>query len=145
MNDLPSNKSLELKPDIKLTKSDTEWKETDMIFRSESDTGDINDYNLMETVERMNYFAESYGIVKNKNDDKGLHDNYTDFSKHQLKKELRSLEKDRNSNVYIIKYISQLLRNATNRKNNNIIDTTDRDKKIKENFSNTNSFLEKDD
>ena len=105
----------------------------------------MNDYNLTETVERMKYIAESYGIVKNKNNDKGLHEKYKDFSKHQLKEELRSLEKDRNSNVYVIKYISKLLRNATNRKNNNIIDTTNHVKKIKENFFNTNSFLEKDD
>ena len=70
----------------------------------------------METVERMNnviynYFVETYGAVRNKNDDKGLHDKYRDFSKHQLKKELRNLQKD----VYVIKYVSKLLRNVIKR------------------------------
>ena len=69
-----------------------------MFFRSELHTGDINEYNLTVTVERMNNviyncFAEMYGTVKNKNDNKGLHDKYKDFSKHQLKKELRTLKK----------------------------------------------------
>ena len=73
-------KSPELKPCIKLPKTDTHWKAADIFFRSELHSGDINDYNLTETVERMNnviynYFAEKYGTVKNKNYDKGLHDN----------------------------------------------------------------------
>ena len=91
IDDLPCNESLELKPCIKLPKTDTQWKEADIFFRSKLHSEDINDYNLTETVERMNsviysYFAETYGTVKNKNDDndKGLHDKYKDFSKHQL-------------------------------------------------------------
>ena len=63
-----------------------------------------------------------------------------------MKKELRNLRKDRNSEVYLIKYVSKLLRNVTNKKNNNIIYTSDHDKEIKENFwGYTKSFLEKDD
>ena len=137
MDDLPYNESPELKPGIK----------ADIFFRSELHTGDIKDYNSMETVERMNnviynYFVETYGAVRNKNDDKGLHDKYRDFSKHQLKKELRNLQKD----VYVIKYVSKLLRNVTNKKNSSIIYITDHDKEIKENFwGYTKSFLEKDD
>ena len=65
MGDLPCNESSELKPRIKLPKTDTEWKKTDAFFRRELHTGDINDYNFIETVERMNnaiynYFAETY-------------------------------------------------------------------------------------
>ena len=63
-----------------------------------------------------------------------------------LKKELRNLKKDRNSDVYVIKYVSKFLRNATNKKNSTIIYITDHDEEIKENFwSYTKSFLEKDD
>ena len=99
MDDLSCNESPELKPGIKLSKTDTQWKDADMFFRSELHTEDINVYSLMETAERMNnviynYFPETYGTVKNKNDDKGLHDKYKDFSKHQLKKELRNLKKE---------------------------------------------------
>ena len=86
--------------------------------------------------------AETYGTVKNKNDDKGFHDKYKHFSKHQLIKELHNLKKGRNSDVHI----KTPVRNATFRKNNNIIYTTDHDKEIKENFwAYTKSFLEKDD
>ena len=93
-----------------------------------------------------NYFAETYGKVKNKNDDKGLHDKYKDFSKHQLKKEVRNLKNARNSEVYVIKYVLKLLRNVTNKKNNNIIYTSNHDKEIKENFwGYTKLFLEIDD
>ena len=85
-----------------------------------------------------NYFAKTYFTfllpkVKKKNDDKGLHDKYKFFSKYQLKKELRNLKEDRNSDVYVIKYVSKLPCNFTTRKNN-IIYTTDYDKEIKENF-----------
>ena len=113
--DLPCNEYSELKPGIKLPKTDTQWKEADIIFRSVLHTRDIKDYNLTEIVERMNnviynYFAETYGAVRNKNDNKGLHDKYKDFSKHQEQKELRNLKKDRNSDVYVINYVSKLLR-----------------------------------
>ena len=43
MDDLPCNESPEVKPGIKLPKTDTQWKEADMFFRSELHTGDIND------------------------------------------------------------------------------------------------------
>ena len=151
MDDLPCNESPKMKPGITLPKTDAQWKEADMFFRSELHTGDINDCNLTETVEIMNnvtynYFAETQGTVKKKNDNKGLHDKYKDFSKHQLKKELHNLKKDRNSEVYVIKYVSKLPRNVTNKKNNNIIYTSDHDKKFKENaWGYTKSFLEKDD
>ena len=120
MDDLPCNKPTELKSGIKLPKTDTQWIEVDIFFRSELHTGDINDYNLTKAVERMsniiyNYFAKTYGIVKNKNYNKEFHDTNKDFSKHQLKKELRNLNKDRNSDI-LIKYVSNLLRNAKNKK-----------------------------
>ena len=35
-----------------------------------------------------NYFAKTSETVKKKSYDKGFHDTYKDFSKHQLKKEL---------------------------------------------------------
>ena len=54
MDDLSCNESPELKLGIKLLKTDIQWKEADMFFRSELHTGDINDYNLRETFERMN-------------------------------------------------------------------------------------------
>ena len=47
MDDLPCNESPELKPGIKLPKTDVQWKKADMFFRSELRTGDINDQNLM--------------------------------------------------------------------------------------------------
>ena len=71
MYDLPCNESPELKQGIKLPKTDTQRKEADIFFRNELHTGDIKDYNLMETVERMNNviynnFAETYGAVRKK-------------------------------------------------------------------------------
>ena len=90
-----------------------------------------------------NYFAETYGTVRKKNDVKGLHDKYKDFSQYQFKKELRNLKKDRNSNVYAIKYVSKLTRNVTNKKNNMIIYINDHDKEIKGNVWDY-TLLEKD-
>ena len=51
MDDLPCNES----PELKLPKTDTQWKEADMFFRSGLHTKDINNYNLTETLERMNH------------------------------------------------------------------------------------------
>ena len=139
MDDLPFNESPELKPSIKLPKTDTQWKEANMFFRSELHTGDINDYNLTKTVEIMNsviyiQFAETYRTVKNKNDYKGIHGKYKDFIKYELKKELHNLKNYGNSEMYLIKDVSKLLHNVINKKNNNIIYTSDHDKEIKENF-----------
>ena len=64
---------------------------------------------------------------------KALHDKFEQFSKHQLIKE-NNLKKNRNSDVYIVKYVSKLICNVTNRKNNIIIYTTNHDKEIEENF-----------
>ena len=96
--DLPCNEYSELKPGIKLPKTDTQQKEADTIFRSELHTGYIKNYNLTKTIERMNnviynYFPKTYGTVRNKNNEKGLHDKYKDFSKQHFKKELRNLQK----------------------------------------------------
>ena len=54
IEDLPCQESPELKPGIKLPKTDTQWKEAETFFRSGLHTGDINNYNLTETLERMN-------------------------------------------------------------------------------------------
>ena len=54
MDDLTCQESPELKPGIKLPKTDTQWIEAEMFFRSGLHTGDINNYNLTETLERMN-------------------------------------------------------------------------------------------
>lgn len=90
------------------------------------------------------YFAETHGTVKNKNEDKVLHVKYKDISKHQLKKELFNLKKNWNIDAYVIKYVSKLRRNFTNRKINNIY-TTDHNNEMKENFwGYAKSFLEKD-
>ena len=49
-----------------------------------------------------------------------LNEKYKDYGKQQLKRELRELKKKQNKNVASIRFISKLLRNKIDNKNNKI-------------------------
>ena len=103
---------LELKPGIKLPKTEAGWKEADMYFRSVLHAGDINISNPNTSVKNINviyeYFAKNLGTIDKKQIEDELNEKYKDYGKQQLKQELRELKKKQNKDVASIRLISKL-------------------------------------
>ena len=114
-----------MKPGIKLPKIETGWKEADTYFRSALHAGDINISNLSISVKNMNniiyeYFAKNFGTIDKKQLEDKLNDKYKDYGKKQLNSELREPKKKQNKDVASICFISKLLHNKIDNKNNKI-------------------------
>ena len=112
----------ELKPVIKFPKTETGWKEADTYFRSVLHAGDINISNLNISVKNMNniiyeYFVKNFGTIDKKQLEDELNEKYKDYGKLQLKWELK---KKQNEDIASIRFISKLLRNRIDNKNNKI-------------------------
>ena len=127
-----------MKPGIKLPKIETGWKEADTYFRSVLHAGDINISNLNISVKNMNniiydYFAKNFGTIDKKQLEDKLNDKYKDYGKQQLKRQLRELNKKQNKDVASIRFISKLLHNKIDNKNNKIF-ISDHDAEIKKHF-----------
>ena len=115
----------ELKPGIKLSKTETGWKEADTYFRSVLHARDINISNLNTSVKNMNNiiyecFAKNFGTIDQKQLEHELNEKYKDYGKQQLKRELRELKKKQNKDVASIRLMSKLLREKIDNKNNKI-------------------------
>ena len=128
----------ELKLGIKLPKTETGSKEADTYFRSVLHAGDINISNLNISVKNMNniiyvYFAKNFGTIDKKQLEDELNEKYKDFGKQKLKRELRALKKRQNKDVASIRFISKLLRNKIDNKNNNIF-ISNHDAEVKKHF-----------
>ena len=113
----------ESKPGIKLPKTETGQKEADTYFRSVLHAGNINISNLNISVKNMNniiyeYFAKNFGTIDKKQLEDELNEKYKDYGKQKLKRELRALKKKQNKDVASIRFISKLLRNKIDNKNN---------------------------
>ena len=102
-----------MKPGIKLSKTETGWKEADTYFRSVLHARDINISNLNTSVKNMiniiyEYFAKNFGALDKKQLEHELNKKYKDYGKQQLKRELRELKKKQNKDVASIRLISKL-------------------------------------
>ena len=89
----------ELKPGIKLPKSDSEWANSDLFFRAELAMDCMNDFDINDVIYDMsnkvyNYFADNFGIIQRTTDvgPNSLLLKYKEFSKQQLKQELKKFE-----------------------------------------------------
>ena len=127
-----------MKPGIKLPKTETGWKEADTYFRCVLHSGDINISNLNISVKNMNniiyeYFTKNFGTIDKKQLEDELNEKYKDYGKNQLKQGLRELKKKQNKNVASIRFISKLLRNKIDNKNNKIF-ASGHDAEIKKHF-----------
>ena len=128
-----------MKPGIKLSKTETGWKEVDTYFRSVLHAGDINTSNHNTSVKNMNniiykYFAKNFGTIDKKQLEDELNEKYKDFGKQQLKREFRELKKKQDKRVTSIHLISKLLRNKNDNKNIKIF-ISDHDAEIRKHFS----------
>ena len=128
-----------MKPGIKLSKTETGWKEVDTHFRSVLHAGDINTSNHNTSVKNMNniiyeYFAKNFGTIDKKQLEDELNEKYKDFGKQQLKREFRELKKKQDKRVTSIHLISKLLRNKNDNKNIKIF-ISDHDAEIRKHFS----------
>ena len=63
------------------------------------------------------YFPENFGTVNEKNLDDEFDKKYANYTKQELKRELKSLKCQPNADVNNIRYVSQLLRRLSSRKN----------------------------
>ena len=84
----------ELKPVIKLPKTETGWKEADTYLRSVLHAGDINISNLNISVKNMNniiyeYFVKNFGTIEKKELEDELNKKYKDYGKLQLNGNLK--------------------------------------------------------
>ena len=71
LDDFIAENTPELKPGIKLPKTETTWKEADTYFRSVLHAGDINISSLNTSVKNINsiidkYFAKNFGTIDKK-------------------------------------------------------------------------------
>ena len=106
----------ELKPSIKLPKSDSEWANSDLFFRAELAMDCMNVFNINDVIYDMsnkvyNYFADNFGIIQRTTDvgPNSLLLKYKEFSKQQLKQELKNLKRNTHENLRSIKYVAKLL------------------------------------
>ena len=114
-----------MKPGIKLSKTETGWKEADTYFRGVLHARDINISNLNTSVKNMiniiyEYFAKNFGALDKKRLEHELNEKCKDYGKQQLKRELRELKKKQNKDVASIRLMSKLLHNKIDNKNNKI-------------------------
>ena len=129
-----------LKPGVKLPKNEAQWREADLYFRAELPISEINDKPTNECTIKMtnlvyDYFAENFGTVNKKNLDDEFDNKYANYTKQELKRELKSLKCQPNADVNNIRYVSQLLRRLSSRKNfTSDVNFLNDDKQISKNF-----------
>jgi hypothetical protein len=87
-----------LKPGVKLPKNESHWREADLYFKAELPIYDVNRKSINECVIKMSnlvyaYFAENFRTVNKKNSlDYELNKKYANYTKQELKRELKALE-----------------------------------------------------
>ena len=137
IQDLPN-----IKLGVKLPTSESQWDEANAYFKATLPVHEINSNNVNDCVSKMNntfydYFQKAYGNIKS-SDVLHYRELHKDFSKHQLKSELKNLKNNCGS-LEKISYVSKLLRSKIQSKNEDQlhrdnIDMTDHDAKVKENL-----------
>ena len=58
-----------LKPDVKLPKTELEWTEADLYFRAELPVSEVSEHSMSDCIHKMtnsvcDYFAENFGTVR---------------------------------------------------------------------------------
>ena len=115
-----------VKNGVKLPKTSDQWATEESFFKAELPTHEIGKDNLDSIIQKLSdtiydYFHREFGSVGNTFDTE-FKDKYKDFSKHQLRKALKTL-KSRNleNSLREIRFVSKMLRrkisNTSTRKN----------------------------
>ena len=130
----------EIKPGVKLPSTDAQWKEADLYFRAELPLCELNNASLNDCVAKMmniiyDYFAVNFGTIARPNaSDKALRERYVNYSKHQLKRELKTLKHQSPGDLESIRYVFKLLRNKATCKFPCNEYSTDHNREIKKDF-----------
>ena len=110
------NKSPSLKNRVKLPTSTRDWDVAKTYFHSNLPTSKIREKDTEETVKHLietiyNYFKDNFGLADSAKEDKN---NFTEmhknFTKLQLKKELKQLKTERNPPISRLRFVSRMLR-----------------------------------
>ena len=121
-----------VKSGIKLPNNSEEWKIANTYFQSSLSTIDITrvgriSHALDESNRVMyDYFNENYGLINNKDQQEinRLKMVYKDFTKKDLKKELKKLKSQQTHDATRIKYVVKLLRGKVENKDTDIKSTS---------------------
>ncbi len=129
-----------LKPGVELPKTELEWKEADLYFRAELPISEISECSVNDCVSKMtnltyDYFAENFGTVnKSSASDSEYLTKYADYSKQDLKRELKTLKRRSPVDVENIKYMSRLLRKLAQKECGKNVRSINHDEEIRRNF-----------
>ena len=134
------NETPNLKPGVKLPKTDLDWREADLYFRAELPISEVNEHSVNDCVIKMtnlvyDYFAENFGTVnKSKDSDSEFQSKYANYSKQDLKRELKALKRQSPVDVENIKYVSRLLRKCVQNRRQDNVKAINHDEEIRKNF-----------
>ena len=134
-----------VKKGVNLPTTQGEWELANSFFHSELPISEVNKDNLNNVTEKFNrivydYFHDNYRTAKKGFEKESeLQVKYKDYSKSQLKKELRRLKHNNtDTDVVTIRFVAKLLRSKVNSENTNCfkdkVNSIDHDKEIKKNF-----------
>ena len=115
-----------VKKGVNLPTRQGEWEIANSFFHSELPISEVNKDNLNNVTEKFNrivydYFNDNYGIAKKGFEKENkLQVKYKDYSKSQLKKELKPLKHNNTgTDVATIQFVAKLLRSKVNSENTN--------------------------
>ena len=103
-------------------------------------TSEISEKDTEETVKHINetvynYFKDNFGLLDSaKEDERNFTEMYKNFTKHQLKKELKRLKNERNPPVSRLRFVSRMLRAKATSSPTNKVYSIDHDVELKKNF-----------
>ena len=130
---------IDLKPGVRLPKTDDQWKLANQFFHSVLSNFTLRQDSIGEAIIHMNevifnYCKDTYGFQEN-NSKTGLVEKYQHHSLKNLKKDLKLL-KDGHASLDKIRYVSRLLGNKLAKKTSTITSckTFDHDLSISKNF-----------
>ena len=145
-----TNESPSLKNGVKLPTSTNDWDIANTYFRSNLPISQISENYTEETVKRLNhtvynYFKDNFGLVDSaKEDERNCTEMYKNFTKDQLKKELKQSKNERSPSVLRIRFVSRMLRAKATSSPMNKVYSIDHDLELKNNFwSYVKHYLEK--
>ena len=134
------NESPSLRNGAKLPTSINDWDIVKKYFHSTLPTSEISEKDIEETVEHLNetvykYFKDNFGLVDTaKEDERKFVEMYKNFSKCQLKSELKRLKNERNPPISQLRFVSRKLRVQATSSPTNKVCYIDHDLELKNNF-----------
>ena len=129
-----------LKNGVKLTASTNDWGIASTQFHSNLPISQISENDTEEIVKHLNgtvynYFKDNFGLVDSaKEGECNFTEIYKNFTKHQLKKELKQLKNERSPSVSRIRFVSRMLPAIATSSPTNKVYSIDHDLELKNNF-----------